>query len=230
MSRETIAAGAVPNTPEELRAVGARPERPEARRADARDGRSSTTKARRAGRLSPDAEVGPACHPGHPPDRRRVGSARRVRALDGHSARLGHHGRSQEARPHVHLRAAGFLRCGGVRGGDRSDCNSQSRNATSSAPHVFNRLLTLHGTTMVFLVGMPILIGFANYLVPLMIGARDMAFPRLNASASGYGSSAACSIFQLLRRRRHGGRQRAGGRMVRLCAVDRDGLFARPLD
>jgi heme/copper-type cytochrome/quinol oxidase subunit 1 len=34
---------------------------------------------------------------------------------------------------------------------------------------------------MVFLVGMPMLIGFANYFVPLMIGARDMAFPRLNA-------------------------------------------------
>ncbi len=49
------------------------------------------------------------------------------------------------------------------------------------SPEVFNRLFTMHGTTMVFLVGMPILFGFANYLVPLMIGARDMAFPRLNA-------------------------------------------------
>src|SRR5215831_668689 len=49
------------------------------------------------------------------------------------------------------------------------------------SPQVFNRLLTLHGTAMVFLVGMPILIGFFNYLVPLMIGARDLAFPRLNA-------------------------------------------------
>ncbi len=39
----------------------------------------------------------------------------------------------------------------------------------------------MHGTTMIFLVVMPMLIGFANYLVPLMIGARDMAFPRLNA-------------------------------------------------
>ena len=48
-------------------------------------------------------------------------------------------------------------------------------------PNTFNRLFTMHGTTMVFLVGMPILAGFANYLVPLMIGARDMAFPRLNA-------------------------------------------------
>ncbi len=49
------------------------------------------------------------------------------------------------------------------------------------SPQVFNRLFTMHGTTMVFLVGMPIIIGMANYLIPLMIGARDLAFPRLNA-------------------------------------------------
>jgi cytochrome c oxidase subunit 1 len=48
-------------------------------------------------------------------------------------------------------------------------------------PQTFNRLFTMHGTTMVFLVGMPIIAGMSNYLIPLMIGARDMAFPRLNA-------------------------------------------------
>ena len=48
-------------------------------------------------------------------------------------------------------------------------------------PRTFNQLFTMHGTTMVFLVGIPIVFGFANYLVPLMIGARDLAFPRLNA-------------------------------------------------
>jgi cytochrome c oxidase subunit 1 len=52
---------------------------------------------------------------------------------------------------------------------------------TFISPQTFNRLFTMHGTSMVFLVGMPILFGFGNYLVPLMIGARDMAFPRLNA-------------------------------------------------
>ncbi len=49
------------------------------------------------------------------------------------------------------------------------------------SPEVFNRMFTMHGTTMIFFVAMPMLFGFANYLVPLMIGARDMAFPRLNA-------------------------------------------------
>jgi cytochrome c oxidase subunit I len=49
------------------------------------------------------------------------------------------------------------------------------------SPQVFNRMFTMHGTTMIFFVAMPVLFGFANYLVPLMIGARDMAFPRLNA-------------------------------------------------
>src|ERR1700686_3021731 len=49
------------------------------------------------------------------------------------------------------------------------------------SPEVFNRMFTMHGTTMIFFVAMPVLFGFANYLIPLMIGARDMAFPRLNA-------------------------------------------------
>lgn len=54
-------------------------------------------------------------------------------------------------------------------------------NSTFVSPEVYNGLFTMHGTTMVFFVGMPILFGFGNYLIPLMIGARDMAFPRLNA-------------------------------------------------
>jgi cytochrome c oxidase subunit 1 len=49
------------------------------------------------------------------------------------------------------------------------------------SPQVFNRMFTMHGTTMIFFVAMPILFGFGTYLIPLMIGTRDMAFPRLNA-------------------------------------------------
>lgn len=48
---------------------------------------------------------------------------------------------------------------------------------------VYNAMFTMHGTVMLFGWTFPILTGFANYLVPLMIGARDMAFPRLNAVA-----------------------------------------------
>jgi cytochrome c oxidase subunit I len=53
-------------------------------------------------------------------------------------------------------------------------------NSLISGEH-YNELLTLHGTTMIFLFVVPVMAGFGNYFVPLMIGARDMAFPRLNA-------------------------------------------------
>src|SRR5581483_11931060 len=48
-------------------------------------------------------------------------------------------------------------------------------------PETYNQLFSMHGVTMMFLFATPVLSGFGNYLVPLMIGARDMAFPRLNA-------------------------------------------------
>src|SRR5215203_832812 len=44
----------------------------------------------------------------------------------------------------------------------------------------YNTMFTMHGTTMIFLVGMPLAVAFGNYLIPLQIGARDVAFPRLN--------------------------------------------------
>ncbi len=54
-------------------------------------------------------------------------------------------------------------------------------NGDIVGPERYNELTTIHGTAMVFLVVVPILAGLANYLIPLMIGARDVAFPRLNA-------------------------------------------------
>ena len=49
------------------------------------------------------------------------------------------------------------------------------------SPDVYNQIFTMHGVTMVFFVVMPLSAAFINYLVPLMIGARDVAFPRMNA-------------------------------------------------
>src|SRR5919205_1364802 len=57
---------------------------------------------------------------------------------------------------------------------------SQANN-TFIDPQTYNELFTMHGTTMIFLFVVPVMAGFGNYLVPLMIGARDMAFPKLNA-------------------------------------------------
>jgi cytochrome c oxidase subunit I+III len=55
-------------------------------------------------------------------------------------------------------------------------------NGKTLSPDTFNQLMTMHGVTMIFLFIIPMTTGaFGNYLVPLMIGARDMAFPRLNA-------------------------------------------------
>ncbi len=52
---------------------------------------------------------------------------------------------------------------------------------TLVGPERFNELFTMHGTTMIFLAVMPLSAAFFNYMIPLMIGARDVAFPRLNA-------------------------------------------------
>ena len=54
-------------------------------------------------------------------------------------------------------------------------------NGTLLSPDVYNQVFTMHGVTMIFLVAMPMGAAFASYLLPLQIGARDVAFPRLNA-------------------------------------------------
>jgi heme/copper-type cytochrome/quinol oxidase subunit 1 len=54
-------------------------------------------------------------------------------------------------------------------------------NETLLTPQQYNQLFTMHGVTMIFLYALPVLSGFSNYLWPLVLGSRDMAFPRLNA-------------------------------------------------
>ena len=54
-------------------------------------------------------------------------------------------------------------------------------NGTLVTAEMYNQLFTMHGTTMIFLVVMPMSAAFFNYVMPLQIGARDVAFPRLNA-------------------------------------------------
>ncbi|MEM5326320.1 cytochrome c oxidase subunit I [Paraburkholderia sp. JHI2823] len=54
-------------------------------------------------------------------------------------------------------------------------------NETLLTPQQYDQLFTMHGVTMIFLYALPVLSGFSNYLWPLVLGSRDMAFPRLNA-------------------------------------------------
>ena len=87
-------------------------------------------------------------------------------------------------------------------------------NGTVLTASQYNTLFTMHGTTMVFLVGMPLATAFGNYLIPLQIGARDVAFPRLNMF--GFWVFAARRAVHLLGLRP---RRRAERRLVRLHAA-----------
>jgi cytochrome c oxidase subunit I len=57
----------------------------------------------------------------------------------------------------------------------------QGPNGTLVSAEMYNQLFTMHGTTMIFLAIMPLSAAFFNFLIPLQVGARDVAFPRLNA-------------------------------------------------
>jgi cytochrome c oxidase subunit I len=78
------------------------------------------------------------------------------------------------------ITAIGFFVIGGL---DALVIRLQLARAESTliTPEFYNELFTMHGTTMIFLAIMPLNVGLGNYFVPLMLGANDMAFPRLNA-------------------------------------------------
>ena len=91
----------------------------------------------------------------------------------------------------------------------------QGPNGRVVSAETFNMLFTMHGTTMIFLVVMPLSAAFFNFLIPLQIGARDVAFPRLNAFSYWvylFGSLFMNSSWSRERRSRVGG-DRPGGAM-----------------
>jgi hypothetical protein len=92
------------------------------------------------------------------------------------------------------------------------------------SPQVFNRMFTMHGTTMIFFVAMPVLFGFGNYLVPLMVGARygisSLECLSLDERLGGLLPTSAWGRWIV-------GRQRARRRLVGLCAADFSCVFER---
>ncbi len=95
--------------------------------------------------------------------------------------RVAAHDRPQEDRHHVpdlHDRSSSFI--GGVLALLVRTQLAWSNNSFLSQ-HQYNQFFTMHASTMLFLFVIPVGAGFGNYLLPLMIGAKDMAYPRINA-------------------------------------------------
>ena len=149
--------------------------------------------------------------------------ARRVRPAAGQDglAGVGEHRRPQEDRHHVRRLVAVLLRHRRRRGAAHPVQLAAPDQKLLSAD-LYNQVFTMHGITMIFLVVMPMGAAFMNYLIPLQIGARDVAFPRLNALS-----------FWTLPLRRHlpqhvvVPRRRRRRRLVRLRPEHRRDLLAR---
>ena len=77
--------------------------------------------------------------------------------------------------------AFAFLIAGGVEALIFRAAARPVESSASCSPEHYDQLFTMHGMTMIFLYAGPVLSGFSNYLWPLLLGARDMALPRLNA-------------------------------------------------
>ncbi len=140
---------------------------------------------------------------------------------------LVHHRRPQEDRDPLRRRPrSSFFVIGGIEA-LLIRLQLAGPNGTVLTASQYNAMFTMHGTTMMFLVGMPLAVAFGNYFIPLQIGARDVAFPRLNMF--GYWVVPLRRPVHLLGLR---ARRRAERRLVRLHAAHQHaalhGLPARP--
>ena len=133
-----------------------------------------------AWRSSNDPPTPWRCRPAAPC---RAQRPRRVRPAAGQDgvALVGQHRRPQEDRHHVRRLGAVLPRHRRHRGPGRSASQLAAPGQKLLSADLYNQVFTMHGITMIFLVVMPLGAAFMNYLIPLQIGARDVAFPRLNA-------------------------------------------------
>ncbi len=93
---------------------------------------------------------------------------------------------------------------------------------TLLGPDLYNQIFTMHGSTMMFLFAVPVMQGMSIYLVPLMLGTRDFAFPRLNAFSYWIYLLGGIVLYAFFSAQR-----RPGRRLVHLCAAGRSGVLAR---
>ena len=111
------------------------------------------------------------------------GTAQKLKAaVEGRARleRLVHDGRSQGDRHPLHLHRVRPARLRRDRGAGDAPAACPPRSASADA-RAYNELFSMHGITMIFLFASPVLSGFSVSLFPLILGTRDMAFPRLNA-------------------------------------------------
>ena len=109
---------------------------------------------------------------------------------------------------------------GGVHGADDPRRAVPARAADRRIPSSSTQLTTLHGLIMVFGAIMPAFVGFANWQIPMMIGAPDMAFARMNNWSFWLLPPAAIAADRLVLRARRRGRG-AAGRCIRRCRCRR---------
>ena len=186
-SRKTLGGAIMLNTPENLAKWIENPGAPEARGADAQS-RHARRAVQGARRLPPEPEVGEP-----------HGDTRGVHA-GGVKTEAAYTGVWSWITTVDHKRigilygvtAFIFFLMGGIEALImRAQLARPDSNLVSA--QTFNELFTMHGTTMIFLAIMPLSAAFFNFMIPLQIGARDVAFPRLNALRTGSSCAAASS-------------------------------------